>query len=96
MVRVALVKGHATEADVDLGRVRLEDRLGNMEADVAADLGRMHQDAEKVDARRSLLSARDLWYSIVLVNHDGRGRTAPDALVWDQEAFLRGVGLTVG
>ena len=49
------------------------------------------------EARRSLLSARDLWYSIVLklhrfmvpvsrvsVNHDGRGGTAPDALVWDQ------------
>ena len=88
-VRVTKVKGYATEADVDLGRVRFEDRLGNMEAD-AADLGRMHQEAEKVDARRTLLSARNLWYFIVLqlrqfmiavsrvsVNHD-------DALVWDQ------------
>ena len=35
--------------------------LGNMQADAAADLGRMHQDAERVDARRSLLCARDLW-----------------------------------
>ena len=55
--------------DVDLGRVRLEDRLENMEADAAADLGRMHQDAGKVDARRSLLGARDLWYPIVLQFH---------------------------
>ena len=42
-VRVTEVKSHATEADVDLGRVKLEDRLGNMETGVAADLGRMHR-----------------------------------------------------
>ena len=28
-VRVTKVEGHAAEADVDQGRVRLEDRLGN-------------------------------------------------------------------
>ena len=38
-VRVTKVKGRATDADVDLGRVRLEDKLGNAEADAAADLG---------------------------------------------------------
>ena len=32
-VRVTKVKGHATDADVDSGRVRLEDKLGNAEAD---------------------------------------------------------------
>ena len=96
------VKGHAAEADVDLGQVRLEDRLGNMEADAAADLGRRHQEEEKMDARRALLNARDFWYPIVCqlhrfmvavsrvtVNHDGRGETAPDALVWDQGSIKK-------
>ena len=36
------VKGHATEADVELGRMRAEDRLGDAEAGIAADLGRRH------------------------------------------------------
>ena len=39
-VQVAKVKGHATDADVDSGRVRLDDKHGNAEADDAADLGR--------------------------------------------------------
>ena len=38
--QVTKVKGHATDADVDSGRVRLEDKHGNAEADDAADLGR--------------------------------------------------------
>ena len=42
-IRVTKVKGHATDADVEQGRVRLEDQLGNAEADTAADLGRHHQ-----------------------------------------------------
>ena len=42
-VKVTKVKGHAIEADVDQGRVKLEDRPGNIEADTAADLGRRHQ-----------------------------------------------------
>ena len=46
------VKGHATEADVEQGRVRAEDRLGNMEADTAADLGRRHQPETVMDIRR--------------------------------------------
>ena len=50
-----------------------------------------------LDARRRLLQARSHWYPIMLdlhrfmiavarvsVNHDGRGGTAPDLLVWDQ------------
>ena len=37
--RYTKVKGHASEADVEQGRVREEDRLGNAEADAAADLG---------------------------------------------------------
>ena len=34
-VRVTKVKGHATGADVEQGRVRLEDKLGNAEADTS-------------------------------------------------------------
>ena len=34
----SLVKGHATDGDVEQGRVWLEDKLGNFEADAAADL----------------------------------------------------------
>ena len=41
-VRVAKVKGHATDDDVEPGRVRLADKEGNAEADAAADLGRRH------------------------------------------------------
>ena len=50
-----------------------------------------------IDARRKLLQVRSYWYPImtdlhrfmiaiarVSVNHDGKGGTAPDPLVWDQ------------
>ena len=96
-VRVTEVKGHAEDSDVQQGRVRLEDQLGNAEADAAADLGRRHQSDVFIDAGRRLLQARSQWYPIMLelhtfmivvarvtVNHDGRGGTAPDPLVWDQ------------
>ena len=95
-VRVTEAKGHAEDSDVQHGRVRLEDQLGNAEADSAADLGRRHQSEVLIDARRRLLQARSHWYPIMLelhtfmiavarvtVNHDGRGGTAPDPLVWD-------------
>ena len=39
-VRVTKVKGHAEDADVQSGRVRLADQLVNAEADTAADVGR--------------------------------------------------------
>ena len=42
-VRVTKVKGHAKDDDVQHGRVRLTDQQGNVEADIAADLGRRHQ-----------------------------------------------------
>ena len=69
----------------------------NAEADTAADLGRRHQSEMLIDARRRLLRARSHWYPIMLdlhrfmiavarvsVNHDCKGGTAPDPLVWDQ------------
>ena len=75
----------------------MTDQQGNVEADVAADLGRRHQSEVLIDARRRLLGARSHWYPImndlhrfmvaiarVSVNHDGKGGTAPDPLVWDQ------------
>ena len=96
-VRVTKVKGHAEDADVQQGRVRLVDQQGNAEADTAADLGRRHQSEVLIDARRRLLKARSHWYPIMLdlhrfmmaiarssVNHDGRSGTAPDPFVWDQ------------
>ena len=68
-VEVSKVKGHATEADVDQGRVRMDDRHGNDEAETAADLGRRHQSEAVMHARRALLQARDHWYPIMLQLH---------------------------
>ena len=48
-VRVTKVKGHAKDGDVQHGRVRLTDQLGNIEADIAADLGRRHQSEVLID-----------------------------------------------
>ena len=96
-VRVTKVKGHAKDDDVQHGRVRLTDQQGNVEADLAADLGRRHHSEILINARRKLLQARSYWYPImtdlhrfmiaiarVSVNHDGKGGTAPEPLVWDQ------------
>ena len=64
---------------------------------MAADLGRRRQSEVLINARRRLLQARSHWYPIMLdlhrfviavarvsVNHDGKGGTALDPLVWDQ------------
>ena len=96
-VRVTKVKGHAKDDDVQHGRVRLIDQQGNIEADLASDLGRRHQSEILINAGRILLQVRSYWYPImtdlhrfmiaiarVSVNHDGKGGTAPDPLVWDQ------------
>ena len=96
-VRVTKVMGHAKDDDVHHCRVRLVDQQSNVEADLAADLGRRHQSELLINAGRKLLQARNNWYPImtdlqrfmvavarVSVNHDGRGGTAPDPLVWDQ------------
>ena len=96
-VRVTKVKGRAEDGDVQHGHVRLIDQQCNVEADIAADLGRRHQTEILIDARRRLLQARGYWYPVVAdlhrfmiaiarvsVNHDGKGGTAPDPLVWDK------------
>ena len=81
------VKGHATETDVEQGRVRLEDRLGNIEANTPADLGR-HQPEAVMGIKRALVLQQLHRFMIAVsqtaVYHDGRGGTAPDPLVLDQ------------
>ena len=57
-VRVAKVTGRATDVDVDL-----EDKVGDAEADAAADLGRRHLSDLLMDARRILLKVRNHWCS---------------------------------
>ena len=48
-IRVTEVKGHAENVDVQHGLVRLEDHVGNAQADTAADLGCRHQSEVLVD-----------------------------------------------
>ena len=101
-VQVSKVKGHATRAMVDNGDVRLEDLVGNIGADAAADLGRLRQQGDVITARRDFLRFRRFWYPIIFdlhkfmatisrieVNHDGFGGTAPDAMVWDKGGIVK-------
>ena len=66
-VRVTKVTGPATDTDVEQGRVRLEDQLGNAGADTAADIGRRHQSELLMDARRRSLKTRT--HCILLCNN---------------------------
>ena len=68
-LRVTKVKGHAEDSGVQHGRVRLEDRLGDAEADAAADLGSRHQSEILIDAGRWLLKVRSYWYPVMLQLH---------------------------
>ena len=100
-VRISKVKGHADDDMVLHGRVRREDKLGNDAADdEAADFGRRTVSPAVIDARRNLSGVCGRWYPIILalhrffiaiaravVNHDGRGGTAPDPLVWSAGAL---------
>ena len=82
-VRVTKVKGLSTEVDVLQDRVREEDRLGNAEAEAAADLGRRHLS----DAGRAILQLHRFMVANVqscCQSHHGRGGSAPGPLVWDQ------------
>ena len=85
---VSKVKGHADEGLVAMGRVREVDRIGNNEADAAADMGRRRVHDSITDARRLFNAACAHWYPIVkelqhffvalartVVNHDGSGCT---------------------
>ena len=98
-VRITEVKGHADEGMVLDGRVREVDRLGNDAADEASDFGRRRVGNAVIDARRNLSGVCGRWYPVILdlhrffiaisravVNHDGRGGTAPDPVVWSAGA----------
>ena len=58
---VTEVKGHADEGLVALGRVREADRIGNNEADAAADLSRKRVHCSVTDARRIVFRACARW-----------------------------------
>ena len=62
---VSKVKGHADEGVIVLGRVREVDRIGNNEADAAADMGRRRVHDSITDARRLFNAACARWYPIV-------------------------------
>ena len=94
-VMVSKVKGHADDDMVAVGRVRVEDRIGNDLADRAADLGRRRVSDLVIDVRRRFLSACSSWYPVVLelhrffiaiaraaVNEDGCSRVALHPTVW--------------
>ena len=91
-VQVTKVKGHAEDSDVQQGRVRLEDQLGNAEADAVAYLvvvislkfslmvGVGHSMCVvKLQLHRFMIAV-----ARVTVNHVGRGDAAHDPLVWDK------------
>ena len=64
-VRFSKVKGHADDDMVAVGRVRVEDKVGNDFADRAADFGRSRVSDLVVDVRRRFVSACSLWYSLL-------------------------------
>ena len=89
---VSKVKGHADEGMVAQGRVRDVDRIGNNEADEAADLGRKRVHHVVSDARRSLNRACTRWYPVVCeffiaiaraaLNEDDSAGTSLHPVVW--------------
>ena len=87
--KVSKVKGHADDDMVAVGRVRVEDGIGNDLADRAAGFGRRRVSDLVIDVRRRFLSACSSWYPVVLelhrffiaiaraaVNDDGRAGVA--------------------
>ena len=94
-VRISKVKGHADDDMVAVGRVRVEDRVGNDLADRAADFGRRRVSDLVMDVRRRFLSACSSWYPVFLelhrffvaiarvaVNEDGCAVVALHPTVW--------------
>ena len=92
---VSKVKGHADEGMVAQGRVREIDRIGNNEADAAADLGLKRVHHAVSDARRAFNKACIRWYPVVCdlhrffiaiaraaLNEDGSAGTSLHPFVW--------------
>ena len=63
-----MVLSRATQLRRMLNKVGFAWRINSAtnEVDTAADLSRRHQSEEVLDARRTLLNARELWYPILL------------------------------
>ena len=69
-VKISKVKGQADDDDmVAVGRVRVEDKVGNDLAYRAADFGRRRVSDLVIDVRRRFLSACSSWYPVVLDLH---------------------------
>ena len=94
-VKISKVKGHADDDMVAVGRVRVEERVGNDLTDRAADVGRRRVSDFVMDVRRRFLSACSSWYPVVLdlhrffiaiaraaVNEDGCAGVALHPTVW--------------
>ena len=94
-VGISKVKGHADDEMVAVGIVRVEDRMGNDLADMAADFGRRRVSDLVMDVRRRFVSACSSWYPVVLelhrffvaiarvaVNEDGCAGIALHRTVW--------------
>ena len=97
--QVTKVKGHADEGMVALGRVREVDRIGNNEADAAADMSRRRVHCSITDARWLLHCACARRCPIVqklhhffiatartVVNSDDLGGTSLHPVVWSNAA----------
>ena len=96
---ISKVKGHADEGLVARGRVREVDRIGNNEADAAADLGRKRVHHSISDARRLVNRACARWFPLVCelhryfiaiaraaLNDDGLAGTTLHPVVWSTAA----------
>ena len=65
-VRISKVTVHTHDDMVAVGRVRVEDKVGNDLADRAADFGRRRVSDLAMDVRRRFVSACSLWYTVIL------------------------------
>ena len=101
-VRISKVKGHADDDMVAVGRVRVEDKVGNDFADRAADFGRRRVSDLVMDVRGRFVSACSRWYPVVLelhrffvaiaraaVNEDGCAGVALHPTVWSSGGLVR-------
>ena len=101
-VRVSEVEGHADDDMVAVGRVRVEDRVGNDLADRAADFGRRRVSDLVMDVRTRFLSACSSWYPVVMeihrffvaiaraaVNEDGCAGVALHPAIWSSGGLIK-------
>ena len=101
-VRISKVEGHADDDMVAVGRVRVEDKVGNDFADRAADFGRRRVSDLVMDVRGRFDSACSLWYPVVLelhrffvaialaaVNEDGCAGVALHPSVWSSGGLVK-------